>query len=66
MWIVIVITFLYILSGGFKKRSENIWFYKIGIGGKNSAPPQSKWKIQTLGTIMSDNNERNVSNLTRF
>jgi len=42
-------------------RGNNIWFYAIGLGGKNYVHDDNKWKMRTLSSLVDMLNESNVS-----
>ena len=42
------------------QHSEHVWFYKLGLGGKNEVN-NKKWKMETFGTILKRFGHENVS-----
>jgi len=45
------------------QRSAKIWFYKIGIGGRDTINGNG-WTLKTLSTIVKSMNESDASFLT--
>lgn len=53
-----------LITGGEKKMSELITFYKVGLGGRNEVQPTTGWVIRTLGTLLANHNATDVSKCT--
>jgi len=45
------------------RRGPNIWFYQVGIGGKDETN-SAGWKLRTLQTLIRENNDTSVSEFT--
>ena len=47
---------------GDHKRSEKVWFYQLGLGGRNTVSERG-WKLETLGSILAKSGHTQVEPL---